>query len=68
MEDHSPADDILASHLPSIAEEDKEDTEEHFLMVSLDDDFWMKNQFLRGTCASMKTINMICALTSTHTV
>ena len=40
MEDYSPEDGILASCLPSIAEE--HDTEEHFLMVSLDDDFWME--------------------------
>ena len=41
MEDHSPEDDILAHHLPSLAEED-DDTEEHFPTVSLDDDFWME--------------------------
>ena len=42
MDDHSPEDDILAHCLPSIAEEDEDDTEEHFLMVSLDDNFWME--------------------------
>ena len=42
MEDHSPEDTILASHLPGIAEEDENDTEEHFPTVSLDDDFWME--------------------------
>ena len=39
METHSPEDNTLASCLPSIAEDD-DDTEEHFLTVSLDDDFW----------------------------
>ena len=42
MEDHSPQDDILAHHLPSIAEEDEDHTEEHFSTVSLDDDVWME--------------------------
>ena len=42
IEDHSPKDDILAHHLPSIAEEEDNDTEEHFPTVSLDDDFWME--------------------------
>ena len=42
MEDHSPEDDILALCLPSIAEEDKAHTEEHFPTVSLDDDVWME--------------------------
>ena len=44
MEDHSPEDTILASHLPGIAEEDEDDTEEHFPTVSLDDGFWMEEQ------------------------
>ena len=38
MEDHSPEDDILAYHLPSIAEEEGDGTEEHFPIVSLDND------------------------------
>ena len=38
---HSSEDDILACHLPSIAEED-DDMEEHFPTVLLDDDFWME--------------------------
>ena len=42
MEDHSPEDEILVHHLPSIAEEDEDDTEEHFPMVSLDDNIWME--------------------------
>ena len=42
MEDHSPEDDILACHLPSITEEHEDDTEEHFLTVSLDDNIWME--------------------------
>ena len=40
MEDHSPEDNILAHCLPSIAEGQDDDTEKHFLTVSLDDDFW----------------------------
>ena len=32
----------MAYHLPSIAEEDDDDTEEHFPTVSLDDDVWME--------------------------
>ena len=42
MEDHSPEDDVLACHLPSIAEEDEDDTEEHSPTVLLDDDVWME--------------------------
>ena len=42
MEDHSPEEDILAHCVPSIAEEDEDDTEEHFPTVSLDDDVWME--------------------------
>ena len=42
MEDHSPEDDILASHLPSIAEEDEDDAEEHFPTVSLNDNVWIE--------------------------
>ena len=42
MEDLSPEDDILACCLPSIAEEDKDDTEEYFPTVSLDDNVWME--------------------------
>ena len=42
MEDHSPEDDILAHHLPSTAEEDDNDTEEHSPTVSLDDNVWME--------------------------
>ena len=37
MEDHSPEDDILAHHLPSIAEEEDDDIE-----VSLNDNFLME--------------------------
>ena len=68
MEDHSPEEDILALHLPSIAEEDEDDAEEHFLTVSLDDNVWMEEPVQRGTYASMKTHNMICTLTPAHTV
>ena len=41
MEDW-PEDNILACCLPSIAEEEDSDTEEHFPTISLDDDFWME--------------------------
>ena len=36
---HSSDDDILAHHLPSIAEEEDYDMEEHFPTVPLDDNF-----------------------------
>ena len=42
MEDHSPEDDILACHLPSIAEENEDDAGEQILTVSLDDNVWME--------------------------
>ena len=42
MEDHSPEEDTLAHHLPSIAEENEDDKEEHFLTASLDDNIWME--------------------------
>ena len=42
METHSPEDDVLACHMPSIPEEEDDDAEEHFPIVSLDDDFWME--------------------------
>ena len=42
MEDHSPEDDILAHHLPKIAEEEEDDTEEYFPTVSLDDNVWIE--------------------------
>ena len=40
LENNSSEDNILAHHLPSIAEEEDYDMEEHFPTVSLDDDFW----------------------------
>ena len=46
METHSSENDILAHHLPSIAEEEDDDMEEHFPTVSLDDDFWMEDPIL----------------------
>ena len=67
MEDHSPGEDTLAHCIPSIAEEDEDDAEEHFPTASLVDDGW-KNQFQRGIYASMKINNMICALTLACTV
>ena len=42
LKEQSPEDDILACHLPSITEEDKDDIEEHFQTVSLDDNVWME--------------------------
>ena len=44
MEDHSAEDNILAHCLPSIAEEEDDDTE-HFMTVSLDDNVWMEQPF-----------------------
>ena len=40
LENNSSEDNVLARHLPSIAEDDE--MEEHFQTVSLDDDFWME--------------------------
>ena len=42
MEDHPPKDNILACCLPSIAEEEDDDTEEHFPTISLDGNIWME--------------------------
>ena len=44
MEDHSPEEDTLAHHLPSIAEDDEDDAEHfpHIPTASLDDDVWME--------------------------
>ena len=42
MEEHLPECDILAPHLPSIAKEVHDDTEEHFPTISLDDNIWTK--------------------------
>ena len=42
MENHSSEDDILACHLPSIAEEEDDEMEEHIPTVSLDDNFWLE--------------------------
>ena len=43
MADYAPEHDTLACNLPSIVEEDDDDTEEHFPTVSLDDNFWMED-------------------------
>ena len=43
MEDHAPEDNILAHPLPSIVEKDNDDTEQHCLTVSLEDNFWMED-------------------------
>ena len=42
LENNLSEDDILACHLPSIAEEEDYDMEEHCPTVSLDDNFWME--------------------------
>ena len=42
-ENYSSEDDILACHLPSIAEEEDDDMEDYFPTISLDDNFWMKD-------------------------
>ena len=46
MENHSPEDDILAYHLPCMAEEEDDDMEEHFPTIPLDNDFWMEDSIL----------------------
>ena len=43
IENHSSEDDILDCPLPSIAEEEDDNMEEHFPTVPLDDDFWMED-------------------------
>ena len=48
MENHSPEDDILAHHLPSMAEEKDDDMEEHFPTLSLDDNFWIEHPILEN--------------------
>ena len=61
MEDHSPEDDILAHCLPSIAEEEDEDTEEHFPTVSLDDNVWMEEPVLeRHLCIHENSQHDLC--------
>ena len=62
IENHLSEDDMLAHHLPSIAEEVGNDMEEHFPTVSLDDDFWMEEPV---TERYMKMPNMIYALIHT---
>ena len=42
MEDHSPEEDTLACCLPSIAECDEDDAEDHFPTALLDDAVWME--------------------------
>ena len=61
MEDHSPK-DILAHHLPSIAEEeDADDAEEHFLTVSLDDNVWMEEPVpVRHLCIHENSQHDLC--------
>ena len=60
METHSPDDDILAHHLPSIAEDDN-DTEEYFPTVSLDDNFWMEEPIAeRHLCIHENSQHDLC--------
>ena len=67
MEDHSPEHNILACHLPSIAEEEDDDTEEHFPTISLDDDIWTEEQVPERHLCIHENHNMTCALTPAHT-
>ena len=58
---HSPEDDILAHHLPSMPEEEDDDMEEHFPTVSLDDDFWMDEPVLeRHLCIHEDAQHDLC--------
>ena len=60
IENQSTEDDILAQHLPSIAEEEN-DMEEHFPTVSLDDDFWMEEPVPeRHLCIHEDTQHDLC--------
>ena len=68
IENHSSKDNILAQDLPSIAEEEDDDMEEHFPTISLMTIFGWKNLFQRGTCAYMKMPNMVYALIYVHTI
>ena len=54
MEDHSPEHDVLAHHLPSIAEEEDYDMEEHCQQYILMTISGWKGLFQRGICAYMK--------------
>ena len=40
LETNSSEDDVLAHHLPSIAEQEDYDMAEHFSTLSLEDNFW----------------------------
>ena len=66
METHSPEDNVLASHLPSIADDDN-DTEEHFRTVSLDDDFWMEEPVPeRHLCMHENSQHDLCSYPCTY--
>ena len=61
MENHSPEDDILAHHIPSKAEKEDDDMEEHFPTISLDDNVWMEEPILeRHLCICKGAIFMVC--------
>ena len=61
MEDHSPEHYILTHHLSSIAEEEDNDTEEHFPRISLDDDIWTEEPVPeRHQCIHEKPQNDLC--------
>ena len=61
IENHSSKDDIVACHLPRITEEEDDDMEEHFLTVSLDNDFWMEESIPeRHLCIHKDTQHDVC--------
>ena len=48
IKNHSSEDDILAHHLPSIAEEEDYDMEEYWPTGPLNNNFWMKEPVSEG--------------------
>ena len=60
MENHSSEDDILAHHLPSMAEEEDDGMEEHFPTISLDDDFWMEDPILERHLCIHEDAHELC--------
>ena len=61
METHSSENNVLAHHLPSIAEEEDNDTEEHFPTISLDANFWMEEPVpVRQLCIHENSQHDLC--------
>ena len=69
VEDHSLEEDTLACHLPSIAEEDEDDAEEHFPTASLDDNVWMEQPVLeRQLCIHENSQHDLCPYPSPYSL